>query len=258
MDPLANAALARKSMKDEVYDVLHGEILAGHYGPGARLRQEDIANRLGVSMTPVREALDLLVSAGLAERVPYRGVRVLSPAAPDILNSYALRLLLECAAVRAAACHITEGQLSELRKILGEAQVLVKLEEMHQERALSRDLHSAIAACSGNPLLHKMYLTVLNTFPDWLLYEHLFRHPELLAESMRSEHEEHRLIVEALAQRDAEAAVQRTVEHMMNRGHELEIYLGVPAAELRSREAEILPVVYESQSTHPQLLKELP
>ncbi len=51
---------------------------------------------------------------------------------------------------------------------------------MPDERALSRELHSAIVAASGNRLLHRTYLTILNTFPDWMLYEHLYRQPELL------------------------------------------------------------------------------
>jgi DNA-binding GntR family transcriptional regulator len=71
--------LQRRSLKEEIFDVLHDKIIAGKVGPGEWLRQEDIASQLGVSMTPVREALDLLVSVGLAERVPYRGVRVPQP-----------------------------------------------------------------------------------------------------------------------------------------------------------------------------------
>jgi DNA-binding GntR family transcriptional regulator len=90
----------RKPLKVEVFDALHESILAGHYAAGDWLRQEEISRRLGVSMTPVREALDLLVASGLAERVAYRGVRVLRMSSPDILDSYELRLLLEAAASR--------------------------------------------------------------------------------------------------------------------------------------------------------------
>ena len=69
----------RKPLKEEVFEILHGRIIAGQYSAGEWLRQEEISSQLGVSMTPVREALDLLVSSGLAERVPYRGVRILEP-----------------------------------------------------------------------------------------------------------------------------------------------------------------------------------
>lgn len=70
--------ILRKSMRDDVFDILHERIIAGQYAPGEWLRQEDISTQLGISMTPVREALDLIVSAGLAERIPYRGVKILT------------------------------------------------------------------------------------------------------------------------------------------------------------------------------------
>ena len=68
--------IQKRPLKEDIFNVLHEKIISGVYKPGDWLRQEDIATLLGVSMTPVREGLDLLVSAGLAERVPYRGVRV--------------------------------------------------------------------------------------------------------------------------------------------------------------------------------------
>lgn len=258
MDLNESLALRRQPLKAEVFDVLHKRILAGEYAPGQWLRQEEISSQLGVSMTPVREALDLLVSSGLAERVPYRGVRILKPSGPEILDSYELRLLLECAATYAAALSISAQQLAGLHKLLDQGEWLVKLEHLPQERALSRDLHSAIVAAAGNPLLHKIYLTVLNTFPDWMLYEHLFRHPELLEESMHSEHQEHRLIVEALGAHDPQMAVQRTLEHVINRGRELETCLRIPAESVRAREAQVLPLLAGGWLLGQPIEKEIP
>jgi DNA-binding GntR family transcriptional regulator len=251
-------AIRRKPLKAEVFDMLHERILAGEYAAGQWLRQEEISSQLGVSMTPVREALDLLVSSGLAERVPYRGVRILKPSGQEILDSYGMRLLLECAAIHAAALAISERELAGLHKLLERGRWLVKLEHLPQERALSRDLHSAIVAASGNPLLHKIYLTVLNSFPDWMLYEHLFRQPELLEDSMRSEYQEHRLIVEALGARDPQMAVQRTLEHVINRGRELETYLGIPPESVRAREAQVLPLLAGGWLLGQPIEKEIP
>jgi DNA-binding GntR family transcriptional regulator len=230
----------RNPIKHEVYDFLHQNILAGEYAAGSWLRQEEIASRLGVSMTPVREALDMLVSSGLAERVPYRGVRIIKPATPDILNSYSMRLLLESSASYAAAINISSQELAGLHELLDRAKGLVALSDLPQERALSRELHSAIVFAAGNGLLHKMYLTVLNTFPDWLLYEHLYRKPELLEESMCSENREHALIVEALDIHDPDLAMQRTIEHLRNRGRELQIYLGIAPEQIEEHESCIL------------------
>jgi DNA-binding GntR family transcriptional regulator len=236
-------AVHRKPLKEEVFDVLHGRIIAGQYSAGEWLRQEEISSQLGVSMTPVREALDLLVSAGLAERVPYRGVRILEPSQKEILNSYGLRLLLETAAVFAAAINVSGIQLAQLYAILEESRSLVTLNDMSRQRVLSRKLHDAIVAASANAQLHRMYTTVLNTFPDWMLYEYLFRHPEFLAESMKNEYIEHRAIVDAVGGHEPEIAVERTLEHILNRGRELETYLGIPRDLVRATEDQILPLL---------------
>ena len=237
--------LLRKPLKEEVFEVLHEKIIAGQYSPGEWLRQEDISSRLGISMTPVREALDLLVSAGLAERIPYRGVRVLQPTMQEIVDSYEMRLLLESTAIYTAATNISSLQISQMEKILDQSKSLVKLKDMSRERVLSRELHGAIVLASGNALLHKMYLTVLNTFPDWMLYEYLFRHPELLNSSMSNEYKEHRAIVGALADHQPELAVERTITHITNRGRELENYLGVPKELVQMKESHILPIIIQ-------------
>ena len=237
------ATVHRKPLKAEVFEVLHGRIIAGQYSAGEWLRQEEISSQLGVSMTPVREALDLLVSAGLAERVPYRGVRILEPTNREIVNAYGLRLLLETAGVFSAALNISGSQVAELRDLLQESRALVKLDDMSRQRVLSRQLHGAIVAASGNPQLHRLYTTVLNTFPDWMLYEYLFRHPELLGESMKSEYTEHCAIVEAVAAHNGTLAVQRTMEHILNRGKELQTFLGIPRDLVQATEAQILPLL---------------
>src|SRR5258706_275549 len=122
--------LTHKPLKDEIYDALHQRIIAGKYGPGDWLRQEDIASQMGVSMTPVREALDLLVASGLAERVPYRGVRVREMSTKDIVEAYGLRLILEAVIGRQAAKNITPRQVSGLEKMLEEMKKHVSLNEM--------------------------------------------------------------------------------------------------------------------------------
>lgn len=234
-----DGATKRKPLKAEVFDALHEGILAGRYEAGDWLRQEEISRRLGVSMTPVREALDLLVSSGLAERVAFRGVRVLRISSPDILDSYELRLLLEAAAARRAAEAISAEQLSGLRALLADEAELTRRGDLPRQREVSRSLHGGIVAASGNPLLHRTYLEVLKSFPDWMLYEHLYRHPELLAESVRREHEEHEGIVDALENNAPELAMRRAVEHVLQRGRELETYLGIPRHALERREAQI-------------------
>src|SRR5512138_868041 len=103
--------IQKRPLKEDVFDVLHEKIVSGKYKPGEWLRQDDIATGLGVSMTPVREALDLLVATGLAERVPYRGVRVREMNTKDVVEAYGLRLFLDALIAQEAARNITREQI---------------------------------------------------------------------------------------------------------------------------------------------------
>ena len=231
--------LARKTYKDEIFQVLHRRIIAGDYQPGEWLRQEEIASQLGVSQTPVREALELLVSAGLAERVPFQGVRVLKPGTDEILDAYAMRLLMERTAARAAAEKINEEQARELAEMLDEMGGLDSLESLSRLRELNRALHLGIAAASGNPLLARMCEMAANAFPDWMLYEAMFRFPERMQTSLRQEQEEHRSLVQALAGHDGERAARIAGQHILSLGADLVSLLGIPAERLRQKEIEM-------------------
>ena len=126
--------IQKRPLKEDIFDVLHEKIISGLYKPGDWLRQDDIATQLGVSMTPVREALDLLVSSGLAERVPYRGVRVREISAKDVGEAYGLRLVLEAIIAREAARNITRGQVSGLERTIVEMKKHDSLKEMSTAR----------------------------------------------------------------------------------------------------------------------------
>jgi DNA-binding GntR family transcriptional regulator len=227
--------LLRKPLKEEIFDVLHEKIIAGKVKPGEWLRQDDIATQLGVSMTPVREALDLLVSVGLAERVPYRGVRVPQPSEEEIVESYVMRLLLEGAGARAAALKREQSQVEELKRILSRMKGLISLEDMSALRKLSRQFHQSVVAISKNILLDRLYGMVMNSFPDWMLYEYLFRHTDLLESSLSDEYQEHMALVEAIEAGDADLAERMAIAHIRQLGEDLVEYLGIPYEVLESK-----------------------
>ena len=231
--------IQKRPLKEDIFDVLHENIISGVYKRGDWLRQEDIATQLGVSMTPVREALDLLVSAGLAERVPYRGVRVREMSTKDVVEAYGLRLILEALIAQEAARNITPEQLARLEGMLEQMKKYDTLKEVSAERKSSREFHSTIAEATKNELLIKLYAVVANAFPDWLLYEALFRYPELIADSMASTSREHAAIVDALRKGDADGAAQKSIEHLMESGKWLEEYLDIPAGLLREKEEQV-------------------
>jgi len=242
-----NEAIQKRPLKEDIFDALHGEIISGAYKPGDWLRQEDIAKQLSVSMTPVREALDLLVSSGLAERVPYRGVRVREMSTEGVVEAYGLRLVLEAIIAQDATKHITSEQVTGLEKMITEMKKHNSLKEMPIARRLSREFHSAIAEASHNDLLIKLYGVVANAFPDWLLYEALFRKPEILADSMADTHREHIAIVDAIKKGHGDQAAQRAVEHVLESGKWLEEYLDIPAKLLREKEEQVLFLLQKSK-----------
>jgi len=227
--------LQRRSLKEEIFDVLHERIIAGKASPGEWLRQDDIATQLGVSMTPVREALDLLVSVGLAERVPYRGVRVPQPSADEIAEAYAMRILLEGAGAHAAALKREQTQVDELKRILSRMKGLLSLNDMSTLRQLSRQFHQSVVAIGGNGSLDKLYEMIMNTFPDWMLYEYLFRHTDLLEQSLADEYEEHMKLVEAIEAEDAALAEQMAISHIRSLGEDLVAYLSISQEVLESK-----------------------
>ena len=239
--------IQKRPLKEDIFDVLHEKIISGKYKPGDWLRQDDIATQLGVSMTPVREALDLLVTTGLAERVPYRGVRVREMSVKDVVEAYGLRLMLEVVIAQDAARQITPEQVSGLERMIAEMKKHNSLKEMSIARRLSREFHIAIAEASHNDLLMKMYAVVANAFPDWLLYEALFRKPEILADSMADTHKEHIAIVDALKKGDGNKAAQKSIEHLLESGKWLEEYLDVPAELLREKEDRVLILLKKSK-----------
>jgi DNA-binding GntR family transcriptional regulator len=233
----------RKSLTEGVFELLHQWIVAGRYHPGDWLRQEEISTQLRVSQTPVREALDRLVSVGLAERVPYRGVRVPEPTQLEIVDAYVMRLLLECTLARLAAQNSSLDQHNLLQDLVSQMKPLVTLEDISTLRQLNRQFHGLIAEASGNLLMRRLYEVVANRFPDWRLYEYMFRHPELLAPSLEQELQEHSSIADAIVARSADMATLKSYAHIHNLADELTQFLAIPADLLASKEEQIFPLL---------------
>src|SRR4030066_642978 len=120
--------LRKRRLTDEVYEYLSSKIIAGKYSSGDWLRQEDISTQLGVSQTPVREAFDRLVASGLAERVPYRGVRVPKLESKEIVDAFILRLVLENLAACIAAKVIQPEEVQHLSDLVDQPASFLLLE----------------------------------------------------------------------------------------------------------------------------------
>ena len=235
--------LEKKSLRSEVFELLRRRIISGQYALGEWLRQEEIADELDVSPTPVREALDQLVAEGLAERIPYRGVRVLQLTSEEIVDAYVFRLLLEVTVARMAAHNVSEEQVADLHRILRETERLLRLDDVSGYQHLNRELHQRIAAATGNQLLARLYKLVVNRFPDWMMYGDLVEQPEVRRNALQRDLEEHRVLVELIASHKADAAARQAMEHMQHVGEELVAWAGVPEAMLKEEERQIRPLL---------------
>ena len=236
---VSSEILHKRSLTDEVYEYLSGKIIAGKYTSGDWLRQEDISTLLGVSQTPVREALDRLVASGLAERVPYRGVRVPVLEPQEIVDAFLLRLILETTGARLAAKVVQADEVQNLSALVEKTANLVSLEDMSTLRQLNKEFHSHLVDAARSPLLSKLYEITTNAFPDWMLYEYMFRHPELLQTSLQREYIEHKAIVDALAAKDPEETSFQVANHIKYLWHDLHTYLDIPGDKIDEIEKQI-------------------
>jgi DNA-binding GntR family transcriptional regulator len=148
---------------DRAYEAIRDDILAGRLAPGARLREEELTRQIGVSRTPVREALRRLESDGYTIVEPNKGASVPIYSKRDVDEIYGLRALLEGHAARRAATRITPAQIAELVRINAAMKQEAALEtagndtEAHMRRSqLNQDFHEVILAASDNNRLFGM------------------------------------------------------------------------------------------------------
>jgi DNA-binding GntR family transcriptional regulator len=181
-----------------VYKALLEAIRAGELRPGDRIREEDVANSLGVSRTPVREALQLLQARRLVETAPGRGIVVVRLNRQQVIELYAMREVLEGAAARFAAQHASSGEIAMMLHLLdefgaakGNAEKLARLNQA---------LHRTIYEAARNRYMQE----ALNTLEDALslLRSTTFTIPDRHASADR----EHRAIVAAIGSHDSEGA----------------------------------------------------
>jgi DNA-binding GntR family transcriptional regulator len=191
----------------------------------------------------VREALDRLVASGLAERVPYRGVRVPKLEYQEIVDAFIMRLVLECLAARLAVQSITAEEIQNLAQLVEQSANLLSLEDVSTLRQLNKEFHRRLVDSAGNALLSKLYEMATNSFPDWMLYEYLFRHPELLLISLKREYDEHKAIVNSLSGNDSNSASQQVVNHINNLRSELVSYLDIPLEAFLKLESLVEPML---------------
>ena len=145
------ARLPIASVVDQVYSATRARIMDGTLQRGARIHQEDLADELGVSRTPVREALRRLAAEGLVEMRTNRGARVADVGGDDMHAAYEARLVIEPGAARLAAQHAAARPLARMRAAVAAQRRAIP--NVRRSFEANREFHLALVEASGNPFL---------------------------------------------------------------------------------------------------------
>jgi len=220
--PVATTALTKV---DVAYQLLRNEIFQGTVAPGASLDQEAIATRLGLSTTPVREALRRLESEKLVISRSHRDT-IVAPVSLELLeNTYAVRLSLDPMAVGLAAAAASDEALARIESLCTQPTD----EDPVADLLSNRIMHRAIYAACGNPTL----VEILD-----MLWDRSDRY-RLIAlrtkSTAKSAHEEHRAIIRALLDRDGERSAELMRQHIAtSSGHIKQRATGGATRDLRA------------------------
>jgi len=207
MDPMTPSANTDGSLGERVYRALKEDILSGRVGRDELLLEQTLAERYGVSKTPVREALRLLVHDGLLRVLPRKGYMVRPVGLQDVVEVFELRRILEPALCAEAARRRTAEQIARMEESVETERHLAdpSLEEAEQ----SLGLHNLIAEATGNGRAITMLRSLMEDAArlPWLV-------PVLRSGPDRPNVEEHARIVAAIAAGDAETASGEMMAHL--------------------------------------------
>ena len=196
----------RKSSGEQAYDALLHEIRAGTFRPGDRLREEEVAARLTLSRTPVREALRRLESDGIVEHRPRVGAVIRSLAHTEIVELYEMRIVLERTAAEMAAKHGAEAEFDALDAM--NDQIEANRDKPSLGAAINQDFHKGLYLAGRNRFLLEASRALNNAL--LLLGPTTYTDPDRIDVVVR----QHRAIITALRNGDAEAAGVAAEAHL--------------------------------------------
>ena len=204
------ALLQSSSLTSVVQREIERRILQGDLAPGAKLNEAALAEALGVSRGPVREAFRMLEEAGLVRQEKNRGVFVRSIPLNEAMEIFDLRAMMDEAVGRRLAQAITPEQLRQVRAMVDAMEKAVRAGDADSYHLLNLEFHDTLVAFSGNRKLTSIYRRVINELS-------LFRRMNLVdAKLLPISASEHRAIVKAIASGDAEAAGRAMRQHALD------------------------------------------
>ena len=197
--------LLRRSLHDELVSLVRDMIVEGELEPGARVPEQQLCARFGVSRTPLREALKVLASEGLLTLLPHRGARVAAISAEEIEELFPIMGAIEALAGELAAERISDGEIARIRDLHARMTEHYACGERTAYARLNEEIHDAIFAAAGNASLAQIYRQLMLRIRRVRFIARMS--PARWQEAV----EDHEAIVAALEARDGErlAAVLR-------------------------------------------------
>lgn len=205
----AIAQLQSNSLANLVQAEIERMILDGTLPSGAKLTEATLAEQIGVSRGPVREAFRMLEEAGLVRTEKNRGVFVRHVPIEEALEIFEVRAVMDLYVGRKLAQGLSTLQIRELRQLADAMDQAVKGDNANDYHRFNLQFHDRLLELAGNAKLTATYRKLVNELS-------LFRRQNLTQESMAVYSREHRQIVKAIAAGDPEAAGQAMYQHVMN------------------------------------------
>jgi DNA-binding GntR family transcriptional regulator len=198
------------SLRGRVFNKIREDILAGIYHENEELKENTIGQELGVSRTPVREALRQLELEGLVTMIPNKGAYVTGITSKDIHDIYMIRSYLEGLCAKWACEHITQAQIEALDEILYLQDFHAGRNHHEQMVELDNKFHELIYEASGSKILYH----VLSDFHHYV--ERVRKITLAMPSRATKSSQEHAAILDAIKKRDGELAEVLAHEHIIN------------------------------------------
>jgi DNA-binding GntR family transcriptional regulator len=222
-----------QTLREKILETIRDAILKGTLKPGERVSEPDLAERFGISRTPIREAFRQLESEGYLEVIPRKGAVVASLSERDIEEFYAIKILLEGFAARMAAENLSAKDLERLESINARLKQIAKEGDVKNFFRVHNEFHEVFIKAAGNEKLYEMINQLVMRFKRLRLAS--------LAQPGRMEIsvEEHRNMIEAFRNRDGDRA-DKLVRHAATIGADVLIQSMGHADKAESPVASIL------------------
>lgn len=198
-------------LRDEVFNTLRERILKGVYKPGERLMEIHLADQLGVSRTPIREAIRMLELEGLVKMVPRKGAQVAKISKEDLQDVLEVRKALDTLSVKLACERITEDEIKLLNNAERDFEKALASKDVRDIAEADVAFHDVIHSATKNGRLKSMISNLAER-----IYRYRFEYIKQQSDGGKTLMLEHREIMRCIESRDVESAVKATEIHIDN------------------------------------------